>query len=71
MPMRELPASGMLQVTVEAARYDDGLQPHTRVPESDSRMAVDIPGGKEATLVIPAAGVTSSISCWTVLPEMT
>ena len=57
MPMRELPASGMLQVTVEAARYDDGLQPHTRVPESDSRMAVDIPGGKEATLVIPAAGV--------------
>jgi hypothetical protein len=57
MPMRELPKSGMLQVTVEAARYDDGLQPHARAPESEDRLELDIPGGKEATLRIPAAGV--------------
>ena len=57
MPMRELPRSGVLQVTVEAARYDDGLQPHMRAAESEDRIEVDIPGGKEATLTIPAAGV--------------
>ncbi len=57
MPMRELPRSGMLQVTVEAARYDDGFQPITRAPESTDRIELDVAGGKEATLEIPAAGV--------------
>ena len=57
MPMRELPMSGMLQVTVEAARYDDGLQPDTRVPGSDDRLELDISGGKDTVLMIPAAGV--------------
>jgi hypothetical protein len=57
MPMRELPSSGMLQVTVEAARYDDGHQPHTRAPESKNSIELDIVGGKETTLEIPAAGV--------------
>ena len=57
MPVRELPQSGLLQVTVEAARYDDGLQPRARVPESEDRLELGIPGGKEATLTIPAAGV--------------
>lgn len=55
--VRELPKSGMLQVTVEAARYDDGLQPHTRAPELEDRIELDVAGGKAATLEIPAAGV--------------
>ncbi|MFT4548473.1 MAG: hypothetical protein ACI9MB_002426, partial [Verrucomicrobiales bacterium] len=55
--MRELPKSGMLQVTVEAARYDDGLQPHTLAPESEQRLSLDISGGKEAAVKIPTAGV--------------
>ena len=57
MPMRELPASGILQVTVEAARYDDGLQPHTRIPESEDRLNLDISGGGEPIVMIPAAGI--------------
>lgn len=57
MLMRELPSSGVLQVTVEAARYDDGFQPHNRAPESADRIELDIAGGKETTLSIPAAGV--------------
>lgn len=57
MPMRELPKSGTLQITVEAARYDDGLQPHALAPESEQCIELDISGGKEATLEIPAAGV--------------
>ncbi|NCF92051.1 MAG: DUF1592 domain-containing protein [Verrucomicrobiaceae bacterium] len=55
--MRELPMSGMLQVTVQAARYDDGFQPHTAAPESDVRIEVDIASGKVATLTMPAPGV--------------
>lgn len=57
MPMRELPISGMLQVTVEAARYEDGLQPHTPAPKSEKTLELDISEGKEATFTIPKAGV--------------
>jgi hypothetical protein len=57
MPMRELPSTGVLQVTVEAARYDDGLQPHAPAPESKNVIELDISSGKETTLEIPAAGL--------------
>ena len=57
MPMRELPKSGVLQVTVEAARYDDAWQPSARAPESAARMELDVSEGKEATLEVPNAGV--------------
>ena len=57
MPMRELPESGVLQVTVEAARYDDGLQPSTPAPGSKDRIELEVPGGREAMLEISAAGV--------------
>ena len=55
--MRELPKSGVLQITVEAARYDDGLQPHTLAPESEKRLSLDITAGKEAAVEISTAGV--------------
>ena len=57
MLMRELPKSGVLQITVEAARYDDGLQPHTLAPESEKRLSLDITAGKEAAVEISTAGV--------------
>lgn len=57
MPIRELPSSGMLQVTVEAARYDDGYQPHARAAQSQGGIELDIAGGRAATIDIPAAGV--------------
>ena len=57
MPMRELPDSGVLQVTVEAARYDDGVQPNTPAPESPDRIEIDVNAGKDATLEISTAGV--------------
>jgi len=57
MPLRELPRSGMFQLTVEAARYDDGFQPSLDLREPDIRFELDVSGGKGATLEIPAAGV--------------
>ena len=57
MPIRELPGSGMLQVTVEAARYEDGFQPSSYLREANIRFELDVNGGKTATLEIPAAGV--------------
>ena len=42
MPVRELPATGMLQVTVEAARYEDGLQPKLAAAESGERLVVSL-----------------------------
>ncbi len=68
MPMRELPKSGILQVTVEAARYDDGYLPDTRAPTSEGRIVVDIAGGKEATLELPAAGIYQIDNVWTGQP---
>ncbi|MEE3178920.1 MAG: DUF1587 domain-containing protein, partial [Verrucomicrobiota bacterium] len=68
MPMRELPKSGILQVTVEAARYDDGYLPDTRAPASDGRIVVDIAGGKEATLELPAEGIYQIDNVWTGQP---
>ena len=57
MPMRELPNSGILQVTVEAARYDDGYQPTSPAGRSADRIVLDIENGKEASLEIPNDGV--------------
>ena len=57
MPIRELPGSGVLQVTVEAARYEDGFQPSSDRREANLRFELDVKGGKAATLEIPAAGV--------------
>ncbi len=68
MPMRELPKSGILQVTVEAARYDDGYLPDTRAPASEGRIVVDIAGGKEATVELPAAGIYQIDNVWTGQP---
>lgn len=42
MPIRQLPASGVLQVTVEAARYEDGLQPQLPAVESGQRLRFDL-----------------------------
>ncbi|MEE3055377.1 MAG: DUF1592 domain-containing protein, partial [Planctomycetota bacterium] len=36
MPLRELPRSGMFQLTVEAARYDDGFQPSSELREAEN-----------------------------------
>ena len=68
MPMRELPKSGILQVTVEAARYDDGYLPDTRAPASEGRIVVDIAGGKEATVELSAAGIYQIDNVWTGQP---
>ena len=68
IPMRELPKSGILQVTVEAARYDDGYLPDTRAPASDGRIVVDTAGGKEATVELPAAGIYQIDNVWTGQP---
>ncbi|MEE3180205.1 MAG: DUF1587 domain-containing protein, partial [Verrucomicrobiota bacterium] len=57
IPIRELPRSGMFQLTVEAARYDDGFQPTSDLREVNIRFELDVNGGKAATLKIPAAGV--------------
>ena len=57
MPLRELPRSGMFQLTVEAARYDDGFQPSSALPEAKIRFEFDVSGGKGASLELPAAGV--------------
>ncbi|MCH2063929.1 MAG: DUF1592 domain-containing protein [Roseibacillus sp.] len=57
MPLRELPSSGMFQLTVEAARYDDGFQPDTVAAELNNHLTVDVTGGQGASLEIPAAGV--------------
>jgi hypothetical protein len=57
MPLRELPRSGMFQLTVEAARYDDGFQPGTDLREANIRFEFDVSGGKGASLELPAAGV--------------
>ncbi|MFP6738840.1 MAG: DUF1592 domain-containing protein, partial [Planctomycetota bacterium] len=57
MPLRELPSSGMFQLTVEAARYDDGFQPSSALPEANIRFEFDVSGGKDASLELPAAGV--------------
>ena len=68
IPMRELPKSGILQVTVEAARYDDGYLPDTRAPVSDGRIVVDTAGGKEAIVELPAAGIYQIDNVWTGQP---
>ena len=68
IPMRELPKSGILQVTVEAARYDDGYLPDTRAPVSDGRIVVDTAGGKEAIVELPAAGIYQIDNIWTGQP---
>ncbi len=57
MPLRELPRSGMFQLTVEAARYDDGFQPNSDLREAGIGFELDVNGGKGASLEIPAAGV--------------
>ncbi|MEM7235809.1 MAG: DUF1587 domain-containing protein, partial [Planctomycetota bacterium] len=57
MPVRELPKSGMFQVTVEAARYDDGLQVFEAAKESSERFVLDVPAGQPTKLEIPRAGV--------------
>ena len=57
MPLRELPGSGMFQLTVEAARYDDGFQPSSALPGANIRFEFDVSGGKGASLELPAAGV--------------
>ncbi|MFP6738623.1 MAG: DUF1587 domain-containing protein, partial [Planctomycetota bacterium] len=56
MPLRELPRSGLFQLTVEAARYDDGFQPSSALPEANIRFEFDVSGGKDASLELPAAG---------------
>jgi hypothetical protein len=50
---------------VEAARYDDGYLPDTRAPASEGRIEVDIAGGKEATIELPAAGIYQIDIVWT------
>ncbi len=55
--VRELPTSGMLQITVEAARYDDGWQPSVLADESVNRLELDIAAGAGATLNLTSAGV--------------
>ncbi len=57
MPLRELPSSGMFQLTVEAARYDDGFQPNSHLWKAGVGFELDVNGGKGASLEIPAAGV--------------
>ncbi len=57
IPLRELPRSGMFQLTVEAARYDDGFQPSSHLWETGAGFELDINGGKGASLKIPTAGV--------------
>ena len=57
MPLRELPRSGMFQLTVEAARYDDGFQPSSHLREDGIGFELDVNGGKAASLEIPAGGV--------------
>jgi hypothetical protein len=57
MPLRELPRSGLFQLTVEAARYEDGFQPDTVSAEANNRLTVDVTGGQGASLEIPAKGV--------------
>ena len=57
MPLRELPRSGLFQLTVEAARYEDGFQPDAVSAEANNRLAVDVNGGQGASLEIPAKGV--------------
>ena len=57
MPLRELPSSGIFQLTVEAARYDDGFQPSSHLWKAGVGFELDVNGGKGASLEIPAAGV--------------
>lgn len=57
MLMRELPKTGMLQITVEAARYDDALQAHELAPAAKDSFELDINRGQEATLEITKPGI--------------
>jgi len=57
IPIRELPRSGLFQLTVEAARYDDGFQPSSDLREANIRFEFDVNGGKDANLELPAPGV--------------
>ena len=57
MPLRELPSSGLFQLTVEAARYNDGLQPNSVSTDAKNLFAVNVTGGQGASLEIPAEGV--------------
>jgi mono/diheme cytochrome c family protein len=57
IPLRELPRSGLFQLTVEAARYDDGYQPSSYQRETGIGFELNVNGGKGTSLEIPEVGI--------------
>ena len=58
MPLRELPRSGLFQLTVEAARYDDGYQPSSYLREAGIGFEVDVNGALAIKEAYPEESVT-------------